>query len=304
MEDASGVPVSHQRRPISLVLSNQKPIVNSTGYYYRKNGEKFPVNFTLTPIVIGQTLIGAVEVFRDITREKEIDRAKSEFVSLASHQLRTPLGIGKWYLEALKDSGFLNNAAPVTKEYFEEVYKSNERLLNLVRDLLSVSRIDQGKVKDLPQLTDIPDLLKKVVKEMDILAAKSHITVDLSIESTDTPDIFIDPFRVQEVTENLITNAIQYSSSPDIVKVTLFQAKDEIFISVKDTGVGISKADQEKLFTKFFRAENAAMKNTEGSGLGLYVVKSYVEGWGGRVEVKSEEGKGSTFTISLPIKKT
>jgi PAS domain S-box-containing protein len=302
LEDEAGRTVHDQDRPISSVISNKKPIVNAKGYYARKNGEKFPVNFTLTPILIKGKLIGTIEVFRDITRDTEIDRAKTEFVSLASHQLRTPLGIGKWYLEAMKDAGYLNGAPPIAREYFDEVYKSNERLLSLVRDLLSISRIDQKKIRNAPQMLNIKDLIEKIVKKMSILAAKTNITLHLDIKKQKVPDLFLDVLRVQEVIENLIANAIQYSVSPATVEVVVDQQENNIIVAVRDYGIGIPKEDQKKLFVKFFRSANAMMKNTEGSGLGLYVVKSYVEGWGGTLKVESEEGKGATFTIELPIK--
>ncbi|HSW88387.1 MAG TPA: PAS domain S-box protein [Candidatus Saccharimonadales bacterium] len=300
LEDEEGNAMPFEKRPAYMVLSSGKA-KTMTSFFVKKDKTRFPIAINVTPIILEGKTIGLIETLRDITREKEIDRAKTEFVSLASHQLRTPLGIAKWYIEALIGEGYLNKAPAVAKEYFNEVYKSNERLLSLVRDLLSISRIDQGKIRDTPKLINIVDIIKDVLKEMNLIAAKNSITIQLEIKKPKIPSMFIDPLRLQEIIENLITNAIAYSISHGKVEIIVALNANTVCISVKDTGIGISKHDQKKLFTKFFRSERATVKNTQGSGLGLYVVKSYVDGWGGEIAVDSEEGKGSTFSIRLPI---
>jgi len=244
-----------------------------------------------------------VSLERDISRIKEIDKAKTEFVSIASHELRTPLGVTKWYLEAMKSEGYLRDAPKIAEEYFNTIYQSTERLLLLVRDLLSVSRIDQGKVKDSPVEVDISKVLKEILHEMRLIASQARMGLEYSINKDAIPPLFIDVARFQEVIENLVGNAIKYSKPDGIIKVTLDRKGDTVLIKVKDMGLGISKEDQKKLFSKFFRAERAILNKTEGSGLGLYVAKSYVEGWGGNITVESQEGKGATFTVTLPIEK-
>lgn len=303
LEDEEGNAVSFDKRPTEVALSTGT-LVNNTYFFVKKDKTRLPIAIHVTPIKLQGKIIGAIDIFRDITHEKEIDRAKSEFVSLASHQLRTPLGIAKWYIEAIKQEGYLDKIPQIAKDYLEEVYKSNERLLSLVRDLLSISRIDQGKVRDNPQLVKITELIATIIKAMTILATKNNITIHLELKKSNIPMIFIDKLRLQEVIENLITNAIEYSNTNGKIDVTLGASTNKIFIVVKDTGIGISEVDQKKLFTKFFRSEKAIGKNTEGSGLGLYVAKSYIDAWGGSISVKSQEEKGSMFTISLPIIRT
>lgn len=209
----------------------------------------------------------------------------------------------KWYLEALENEGYIAKSPHAMQKYFSEIHKSNERVLTLVRDLLSVSRIDQGQIKDSPKLIDFEKMITEVVEQMQILAHKKKISLSLRIQDR-IPSINIDGFRLHEVVENLVTNAIEYTPKEGSVRVTLGKHKDTLLLTVKDTGIGISLKDQGKLFTKFFRSEKAIGYNSEGSGLGLYVVKSYVQDWGGKVSVESKEGKGSTFTIGLPIKET
>jgi len=306
MENENGEVVLKDKRPINMVLSIDKPTTTTTTtsepfyQYIRRDGTKFPVAITVRPIISGKT-IGAIEVFRDISHELEIDKAKSEFVSLASHQLRTPLGIMKWYLEALGNENYFKNAPRVIHDYYGEIYKSNERVLRLVRDLLSVSRIDQDRVKNTPKSFDLLQEVTEIVKQMQLVASKKRITLSLTIQDKKVPSVNIDNLRFHEVVENLIVNAVEYTLPSGLVTVTIDRVGEALSISVKDTGIGLSQVDQKKLFTKFFRSEKAVTRNPEGSGLGLYVVKSYVEGWGGKIEVDSSEGKGSIFTITLPL---
>lgn len=269
----------------------------------RRNGERYITEIHISPVLDdSQDILFFVSIERDITRIKEIDRMKSEFISLASHQLRTPLGISKWYLEVIQKDASFKKLPKIEREYIGEIYTSNERLLSLVRDLLSVSRIDQGRVKNNPQRTNILDLVKSIVKEMTMVAKKKKVALNFKIKSTDIPLFNIDTERLHETIENLIANALQYTPAQGKVTVTIDRYKSEwVSIDIQDTGIGISQEDQKKLFTKFFRTEKGSSENTTGSGLGLYIVKSYVEEWGGKIIVESKEGKGSTFTVRLPI---
>lgn len=301
IETESGKVIPTKNRPTNIALKTGKT-VSSTFYFHKKNGKKFPIAINVTPIRLGKKIIGAVDIFRDITKEAEINRAKSEFVSLASHQLRTPLGISKWYLEAIVKEKFFLNAPKTSKTYLNEVYVSIERLIDLVSDLLSVSRIDQGRIKDTPKLVDVSLIIERVTSEVNILAKKENITIEQRI-SPRIPPICIDPLRLQEVLENLITNAINYSKPGGKIIVFLNTDKKNLILSVQDNGIGISVEDKAQLFTRFFRAANAITKNPEGSGLGLYVIKSYVHAWGGKVTVQSMPGLGSTFIVTLPLKR-
>jgi len=302
LEEESGHMIPTNRRPTAAAIASGKGI-QRTYFSLRKDKTRFPIALNVTPIKLDGEIIGAVDIFRDITAELEVDRAKSEFVSLASHQLRTPLGIIKWYLEALEREVYIKKAPKIVQEHFEEVSKNNERVLSLVRDLLSVSRIEQDRVKDNPEVVDPKKIIEEVVDQMQIIAKKKKIDLHLIIKSGKVPSINIDVLRFHQVLENLITNALEYTPSPGRVDVIVKVVKNTLMISVKDTGIGVSPEDQKKLFTKFFRTEEAVGQDPEGSGLGLYVVKSYMEGWGGSVSVESKVGKGSTFTIALPVNK-
>jgi PAS domain S-box-containing protein len=302
--DRNDAVVPFPERPLQTTLTTGKsssPTAATTYLYARKDGTKFPVAIMVTPVIFNKEIVGTIEVFRDITREQAIDKAKTEFVSLASHQLRTPLGIVKWYLEALANEEYLKKAPAAIQNYLGEIYKSNERVLCLMRNLLSVSRIEQGRVKNEPKMVDIKKLVTEIVGQMQIIAQKRQVVLALTVPDQKIPGINIDELRLHEVVENLVVNAIEYTQPAGTVGVMVRREDDTLLIGVKDTGIGISAADQKNLFTKFFRSEKAVGQNPEGSGLGLYLVKSYVEGWGGKVTVESSEGEGSTFTVSLPI---
>ncbi len=302
--DSEGRRIPAAKRPILTVLNSAAVIGPSSGdnYFVHKTKGKFPVGLTTTPIRLKGKIIGAIEVFRDISKEQEIDKAKTEFVSIASHQLRTPLGLTKWYLEAMREEG-TDVLSKTNQSYLNEIHKSNERVLQVVRELLSVSRIDQRRVKNEPQNTDAVQLVRGIVDEIAPAATNKNIDLDLKIARARIPAIHIDQMRLHEVVQNLVINALEYTLPGGTVTVHVDRQGRSIVLRIVDTGMGISEEDQKRLFTKFFRSERAALQNPDGSGLGLYVVKSYVEEWGGSISVQSHEGKGSAFTITLPTKK-
>src|SRR3989344_5657667 len=243
---------------------------------------------------------GGAIILHDITHMTEIDRMKTEFLSVAAHQLRTPLGSMRWNMEMLLTGDAGEIPQPI-KEIIQQVYDSNQRMITLVNDLLNVSRIDQGRVKDEPELTDLVEIVKAAIVEMEPMAKKKSVGIELNIGSDGLPKIMIDPKRFREAIQNLISNAVKYNQPDGKVIVSVDKQDEYMRIKVADTGMGIPKNNQGRLFSKFLRAENAVKSETEGSGLGLFVVKSYVEGWGGKVDFESEEGKGTVFTITLPL---
>ncbi len=289
--------------PVNIVLNTSKSIEKDDLFVRNAKGKKLNLHVIGVP-VLGRDnkLLFVICVFDDVTREKEIDRAKSEFVSLASHQLRTPLGIAKWYIEAISTEKYFNKLPKIGKEYFNEIKKSNDRLLSLVKDLLVISRLDQGKAVSTPQNVDLPEFMKTVLGQLSIIAKKSDMNIVVTKEISDTK-IFLDPMRLQEVIENLVMNAIQYSSASNTVELFTEVSGNFLKISIKDHGIGISSDDLKKIYKKFYRSEQAIKQNTTGSGLGLYVAKAYIEAWGGNISVESVEGKGSTFSFTIPISK-
>lgn len=266
-----------------------------------KDGTRVPVLDSAAPLrsIVDNKVFGCVVVLRDNTKERELEKSKDDFLSVASHQLRTPLGSMRWNLEMLL-GGDAGDIGAEALEITKQIYDGNQRMIGLVNDLLNVSRIDQGRVMDSPEVTDIRGVIDEVLKEVEPLTVEKNIKILTNL--VDRNEVLkIDKNRFREVIENLVSNAIKYNKPSGEVKIELNSDKESINISISDSGIGVPKKDFARLFDRFFRAENAVHSETEGSGLGLYVAKKFVEGWGGQVHVTSEPGQGSKFTISLPV---
>jgi len=256
------------------------------------------VNVTLAPVALGDEYLGSVSVFRDITREVEADRAKTEFVSTVSHELRTPMTSIKGYADLL-----LLGAAGVVNENqhrFLSVIKSNaDRLSVLVNDLLDISRIESGRVK-----LDFKMLSVETVVEQSLAALRGKIEekgVQLitDMPEGELPDVVGDRDRVIQILTNLVSNAYQYTPAGGSITVRARPVADFVQIDVADNGIGISAESQLKVFDRFFRADDPVVQEFPGTGLGLAIVKSLVEMHDGRIWLKSEPGKGTTFSFTL-----
>ncbi len=267
----------------------------------RKDGSKVPVADSAAPFKDKNgVVIGIVIVFRDVTVEREIDKMKTEFVSVASHQLRTPLTGIKWHLELLlEDDDKLDD---LQKESITEAYESNERMIKLVNDLLSVSRIETGKKFIIErEPTDLVKITDDVITENVPLAKKKNIQISKCEDSPKEFVMNVDSGKIFQVFQNFISNAIKYSKDNGLVLIKCLKQDGNLIVSVKDSGIGIPKKDQANIFKKFFRADNASIAQADGNGLGLYIAKAIIEAHGGKMWFESEEGEGTTFYFSLPF---
>jgi signal transduction histidine kinase len=230
---------------------------------------------------------------------REVDRAKTEFVSLASHQLRTPLTSVSWFTEMLvkKEVGPLN---PKQNEYLNEIFTQNRRMIDLVDDLLNSSRIEMGMLNIEPKTVDLRSILKSVIEEMDPLIKEKDIIVEENFEKY-LPDVRTDPEMARVVFQNIISNAVKYTPVGGKVTAEIALRGPRVEIKVADTGYGIPKSQQGRVFTKMFRADNIRNKVTDGTGLGLFIAKSIMKELGGKIHFESKEGKGTTFFVSLSV---
>jgi len=226
-----------------------------------------------------------------------VDRAKTEFVSLASHQLRTPLSIINWYTEMLLggDKGELDEGQ---REYVREIHNSGHRMIDLVNALLNASRIDMGTLAISPKPTDFGAVADVVISELLPQIEKKKLSVTKDYDAV--PKIDADPDLVRVIFQNLISNAVKYTPDKGKISVIVELRDEEVVIKVEDNGYGIPEGQQSKIFTKLFRADNAREVDPDGTGLGLYIVKAIADASGGRAWFKSKEGKGSTFYVALP----
>ncbi|MEI6510803.1 MAG: ATP-binding protein [Candidatus Uhrbacteria bacterium] len=271
----------------------------------RPDGSLLPVADSSAPIVGADgSVVGAVIVFRDVTHEREVDRLKTEFVSVASHQLRTPLTAIRWYLEDLQ-SQEIGPLLPEQKASVDQAVESTARMINLVNDLLNVSRLETGRLAIEPKPTDIAGVLRDVVQENTGIAVAKGCALNLHLPTDPLPTISVDPVLIRQVAANLVSNAVKYTypeTGKPQVDVTLTKdGKHYYRVTVTDNGMGIGAEDKGRIFERFFRANNAVKKQAEGSGLGLYIAKLIIEESGGMISFDSDEGHGSTFWFLLPV---
>jgi signal transduction histidine kinase len=249
---------------------------------------------------------GAAIIIHDVTHLKEIDRMKTEFVSIASHQLRTPLTAIKLFSEMLSNqAGELSADA---RSHVSDIQASTTRMIKLVNDLLNVSRLETGRLKIDPEPVDLVEFIEGVIQEAQDVAAAAAAAAAAScniqfVKPKETlPTFLIDRSLMRQVIHNLLMNAIRYSPKQECnVEVTLKKQDQDMLIAVKDEGIGIAKDQQSQIFNKFFRTDEAVKIAAEGSGLGMYVSKMVVEASGGKIWFESEQGKGTTFFVSLPV---
>jgi len=269
----------------------------------RKNGELYEAEVHVSPILNEKgDLLFFVGIEKDLSRRKSIERMKTEFISLASHQLRTPLSAVKWFSEMLLD-GNAGNLTKMQKEFVLKVNKSNEREIQLVNSLLNVSRIESGKIVVMPRETNLKKLVEKLISEMKVDSNWGNKKLTFLVDKN-VPNLRIDPDLINHVYSNLLANAINYTPNAGKISVKIRLKGGKVISEVKDGGIGIPKGEQDRIFEKFFRASNAMKKNTDGNGLGLYLIKAIIESSGGKIWFTSSEGKGTTFTFSLPVKGT
>ncbi len=294
--DENGEEIPPEQRSFSLATT-EGSATSGTLQYRRKNDGYFPVAVTTTPVLLEEKVIGSINIFRDITREKELEKTRMDLLSLASHQLRTPLSGTKWLIETLK-KGIHGPLTEGQTEYIDELYKINERMTGLVHDMLGVLRMEGGDTKIKTENVSVKALFADIFETVRGVAESKHINIKDSI--SEDYNIVTDPVLLRNILESLVGNAINYSKSGSDVEVLIEQKPSEIVFAVKDYGIGIPKAEQRQIFERFYRASNAKTYDTRGSGLGLYIAAMLAKKIGARLSFESEEGKGSTFYVHLP----
>lgn len=303
--DDSGEYIPKEKRAISYVLINSmKAIPDSIHYvampeevqYVRKDGTHIPISATMNPIILNKILIGAVGILRDVSREKELEETRRDLLSLASHQLRTPLSGVKWLIETLK-KGLKGPLNKEQEEYLDEIYKINDRMNSLVQDMLSVLRMESGVTpikKDNVSTKVIFDAINEI---LGAAASGRNITLHFSDEHF---TIETDATFLRNILESFVSNAITYSPNDTAVYISVRKSPTELVFAVKDSGIGIPPDEQSRLFERFYRASNAKTFNTHGTGLGLYIAGFLAKKIGAHITFETEVNKGSTFYVHIP----
>ncbi len=240
------------------------------------------------------------------SKTETLGSINSDFANLTSHQLRTPLSGMKWMLELLgkPSTGPLNKKQ---KDFLQQIYTLNDRMIALVNDLLEVSRIEHGDTKLYLQPTDITVIIRGLLKDKAQEIANKNLKVAFTVEEEPFPVVRTEPIKIKQALNNLISNAVTYTDDNGQITIDLgFNEADRsmLLCSIADTGMGIPKNQQGQIFEKFFRGSNVSKVESVGTGLGLYIAKAFIEGSGGKIWFKSTEHKGATFYFTLPIART
>lgn len=244
---------------------------------------------------------GFMMILHDVSREKMVERLKSEFITIAAHQLRTPLSGIKWSVKMLID-GDLGDIAPDKKAVLIQAYKGNERMIKLVNDLLNVAKIEEGRFEYNFIEIQLEDLVEVITRDFMHKIQEKKIKFDFKKPEKRLPKIKIDHQKMSLVIQNLLDNSIKYTPVNGKINISIANNVSNVKVVIKDSGIGISKNEQNRLFGKFFRSVIAMKNETEGSGLGLFIAKNIIEKHGGTIGVKSDgEGRGSEFWFKLPI---
>jgi two-component system sensor histidine kinase VicK len=320
LEDEEGNFIPVNKRPTTIALATGK-ITKITYFFVRKDKTRFPMAITATPIKLSGRTIGLIEIIRDITLEEKIDRTKTEFISIASHQLGTPLIGIQWTIERILKKEKLTIGL---QGYLRDIRVSVQRLSSLVSDLLNTSRFEEGGLALSLKQIELVAYIRDYIIECTPLLIKKGLSLTFE-EHPETLNIVTDRSMLRNVVQSLVSNAIEYTPEEGKVKVSLEKkdpsthsagaqgsGKAAFLFTVSDTGIGIPKKEQAAIFEKFSRASNAKLIKPSGSGLGLYLGKQAVEILGGKIWFESptfvektsagkEENKGTTFYVELPL---
>ncbi len=276
-------------------------------YFILSNLEKMDENFETLKEEMHEAQEGTkllvrrdLELNRANEKLQKFDEAKSDFISVVAHQLRTPLSGIRWTLHMLLngDLGDLNNDQ---KTFLMKSYESNNRMITLVNDMLDADRIQAGKVKYNLTCINLVDLMDNVIFEISPQASKKGISIEFKSKLENLPEVCVDAETIRAVIQNLLENAIKYTMTSGKIYIDAQNKGEFLEVSIQDNGIGIPESQKKNVFEKFFRAKNAIKFETDGSGLGLNISKTIVEKNGGKIWFESEENKGTTFYFTLPL---
>lgn len=281
--------IDSKRRKVNRVVKKEIAI-----------GKRMDIEITTVFLEEGQEEGGVLIVLHDVTRDKLVERMKTEFVSIAAHQLRTPLSAIKWTLRMVLDgdTGELNLEQ---KDLLEKTYVSNERMISLINDLLNVTRIEEGRFLYKQELVDFESIVSTIIESSQELLKMKQMELIFDKPKEPLPQVSVDKEKMELVVQNLLENAVKYTPEKGTIRISLEKSNTDIVFKIKDTGVGIPESQQERIFTKFFRGDNVIRMETEGSGLGLYTTRNIVDAHKGKIWFDSKEGEGTTFYFTIPI---
>ncbi len=294
--------VEKAKKDLSDVVMNPKESIFGQYRMKHKDGRWIWIETIGRSLLFDPSVQAIVINFRDITERKELERAKDEFLMTAAHQLRSPLTAIRWNLESIIDPNI--KLPPAIREKLMRIFESNRLMVKSVNELLDIAHIIQGKLPNYPEKTDVVAVISARISENADFARRQKIQIHLNSKLTSV-HATVDPKHLNGAIENILSNAVKYNTPGGSVTVDILRHPNAVEIAVTDTGIGIPVGEQNKLFTKFYRTTTGRLTDAQGAGLGLFIVKSYVEGWGGTVTLKSPvaDNHGTTVSITIPLKK-
>lgn len=309
--DAKGQPL--ENAPIQAVFTKGETMHHNDALLVSKSGKNLTLAITVSPLLRqGDKISAAVAIFRDVSEERKQEAQRAEFISTASHEMRTPVAAIEGYLAlALNDK--VSTIDSRARGYLEKAHESTQHLGKLFQDLLTSAKAEDGRLTNHPVVIEIGEMLEGLTEDFRFTAEKKGLQILFTLGSGKTIDasdsankvvrplyyVQADPERLREVITNLFDNAIKYTDSGKVT-IGLTGDKDVVQFYVRDTGHGIPKEDIPHLFQKFYRVDNSATRTIGGTGLGLFISRKIIEMYGGRIWVASELEQGSTFYINLP----
>jgi len=311
-----GEPYSPQEDPMSRIFKeNQETLRDNNAFLITKNSKQLPIALSVSPLLDqSKQMTGAVAIIRDVTQERIEEKQRTEFISTASHEMRTPVAAIEGYL-ALALNEKVSTVDSRARQYLEKAHDSTQHLGKLFQDLLTSAKAEDGRLTSHPTVTELGSYLEQLCNDLRFAADKKNLALEFNLGSNQTIDatrnsaggkvikpfyyVLVDQERMREVITNLFDNAVKYTEQGKItIGLTGDQQVAQVYI--KDTGVGIPSEDIPHLFQKFYRVDNSATRTIGGTGLGLYICRKIVELYQGRIWVESAPDKGSTFFINLP----
>lgn len=309
--DDKGEPIPAQQHPFARSLASNAPVRENSIWLTTKTGKRIAISLIVSPMIEaqGQPPTGVVGVFRDITQQKAEEAQRSDFISTASHEMRTPVAAIEGYL-ALALNPKISKLDDNARKLLEKAQASTQHLGVLFQDLLTSSRAEDGRLQSFPVVIEMGEMAQQVAEAEKFHAKEKSLELRYVV-SSDPASVgggktirplyyaYADPHRIQEVLTNIVNNAIKYTPEGSVT-IRLTGDPKVIQLQVLDTGPGIPAEDVPHLFQKFYRVDNSMTRSIGGTGLGLFICRKIVELYNGRIWVESQLGKGSTFFINLP----
>lgn len=313
LANEKGEPYPETDNPFSLIFHTDQTMRDNNAYVITRGKTALPVNLSLTPLLNeSNEVTAAVAVFRDVSQERAEEKQRADFISTASHEMRTPVAAIEGYLSlALNEK--VSTIDKRARDYLEKAHTSTQHLGKLFQDLLTSAKASDGRLTSHPTVVELGAFLEQLTTELRFVAEKKGLFMDFIVGSSGTINatksgtrvvrpfyyVHVDPDRLREVVTNLFDNAVKYTPEGKIL-IGLTGNEQVAQCYIKDTGPGIPADDLPHLFQKFYRVDNSTTRTIGGTGLGLFICRKIVELYNGRIWAESEVDKGSTFYINLP----